>query len=496
MGRNQDWEHEVDRETFFIGGEWVEPAGTGTLPVISPATEEVIATVPDATVADVDRAVSAARDAFDRGPWPRMTPAERADVMAAMSLALQARSEEIARTITEEMGSPISFSIFAQALATTMVLDYYVGLARDYPFEERRAGAISSSLIRREAVGVVGAIVPWNIPLLCAMAKVAPALASGSTVVLKPAPETPLNAYLLAEAAMTAGLPPGVINIVQTGREVGERIVNHPGVDKISFTGSTLAGQRIASLCGQQMKRCTLELGGKSAAIILDDADLSAVIPQLMPAALLNNGEACIAQTRILAPQARYGEVVDALVAGIDAQRVGDPLDPETTIGPLFAQRHRERVERYIATGNEEGAKLVVGGGRPSGFDKGWYVEPTLFADVDNTMTIAQEEIFGPVLAAITYDDVDDAIAIANDSNYGLSGSVWTSDLQAGLDVARRVRTGTFGINGLMSDFGSPAGGFKQSGIGRELGPEGLEAYLELKTIVLPDGFESARSLQ
>jgi betaine-aldehyde dehydrogenase len=337
---------------------------------------------------------------------------------------------------------------------------------------------------------VVGAIVPWNIPLLCAMAKVAPALASGSTVVLKPAPETPLNAYLLAEAAISAGLPPGVLNIVQTGREVGERIVSHPDVDKISFTGSTVAGRRIASICGQEMKRCTLELGGKSAAVILDDADLATVIPQVVPTALLNSGEACVAQTRILASRARYPEVVDALASAIEAQKVGDPFDPATTVGPMFAQRHRDRVERYIAKGNDEGAKLIVGGGRPASLDRGWYVEPTLFADVENSMTIAQEEIFGPVVAAIPYDDVDDAVAIANDSNYGLSGSVWTSDFAAGLDVARRVRTGTYGINGLMPDFGAPAGGFKQSGIGRELGPEGLEAYLELKTIVLPPGAE------
>jgi betaine-aldehyde dehydrogenase len=377
----------MDRDTFFIGGEWVPPAGTGTLPVVSPTTEAVIATVPDAMLADVDRAVAAARQAFDEGPWPRMTPAERADVMAVMSGALQARTDEIAHLITSEMGSPISFSTFGQALATTMLLDYYTALTREFTFEEQRDGAISSSIVRREAVGVVGAIVPWNIPLLCAMAKVAPELAAGCTIVLKPAPETPLSAYLLAEVAIDAGLPPGVLNIVQTGREVGEHIVTHPDVDKIAFTGSSVAGMRVAGLCGQQMKRCTLELGGKSAAIILDDADLSSVIPQLMASALLNNGEACVAQTRILAPRSRYEEVVDALAVAVASQQVGDPFDPSTTIGPLFARRHRERVEGYIAKGNNEGAKLVVGGGRPSGLDTGWYVEPTLFADVDNSTT-------------------------------------------------------------------------------------------------------------
>jgi betaine-aldehyde dehydrogenase len=480
----------VNRDKFFIGGDWVDPAGNDTLAVISPATEEVIAKVPDATTADVDRAVAAAREAFDSGPWPQMAPAERADMMATISGLLQARYEEIAQTISEEMGSPISFSVMGQVFAATMVLDYYTGLAREYAFEERRPGILGPTLVRREPVGVVGAIVPWNVPLFVTMLKLAPALASGSTVVLKPAPETPLNAYLLAEVVKEAGLPAGVLNIVQAGREVGEHIVTHPDVDKISFTGSTVAGKKIAALCGAQLKRCTLELGGKSAAIILDDADLAATIPALMPNALMNNGEACVAQTRILASRERYAEVVDALAAAVAGSKVGEPLDPETAVGPLFASRQRDRVEGYIAKGKEEGARLVVGGGRPAGFDKGWYVEPTLFADVTNNMTIAQEEIFGPVLVAIPYDDVDDAVAIANDSDYGLSGSVWTSDAQSGVDVARRVRTGTYGINGMGMDFSSPFGGFKQSGVGRELGPEGLEAFLESKTIVLPAGFE------
>ncbi len=388
----------MNRDKFFIGGDWVDPAGTDTLAVISPATEEVIAKVPDATTADVDRAVAAAREAFDSGPWPQMSPNERADIMAALSGILQGRYEEIARTISEEMGSPISFSVMGQVFAATMVLDYYTGLAREYAFEERRAGVLGPTLVRREPVGVVGAIVPWNVPLFVTMLKLAPALASGSTVVLKPSPETPLNAYLLAEAVQEAGLPGGVLNIVQAGREVGEHIVTHPDVDKISFTGSTVAGKKIAALCGEQLKRCTLELGGKSAAIILDDADLSTVIPGLMPNALMNNGEACVAQTRILASRARYDEVVEALAEAVSSSKVGEPLDQETAVGPLFASRQRDRVEGYIAKGKEEGARLVTGGGRPAGFDKGWYVEPTLFADVNNQMTIAREEIFGPVL--------------------------------------------------------------------------------------------------
>jgi betaine-aldehyde dehydrogenase len=468
----------MNRDKFFIGGDWVDPAGSDQLAVISPHTEEVIAKVPEATTADVDRAVAAARRANDSGPWPQMSPAERGDVIAAISAGIQARYEEMARTISEEMGSPYSWAVMGQVFAATMVLDFYANLAREYAFEERRPGILGPTLVRREPVGVVGAIVPWNVPLFVTSLKLGPALASGSTVVLKPSPETPLDAYLLAEIAIEAGLPAGVLNIVQADREVSEYLVRHPDTDKISFTGSGVAGRKIGAICGEQLKRCTLELGGKSAG--------------LMPNAIMNNGEACVAQTRILASRSRYDEVVDAVATAAAAMKVGDPLDPETEVGPMFASRHRDRVEGYIAKGREEGARVVTGGGRPVGLDKGWYVEPTIFADVDNKMTIAQEEIFGPVLAVIPYDDVEDALRIANDSNYGLSGSVWTADPQAGVDVARRVRTGTYGVNGMGMDFSSPFGGFKESGLGRELGPEGLAEYLESKTIVLPQGFEPA----
>jgi betaine-aldehyde dehydrogenase len=389
------------------------------------------------------------------------------------------------------MGTPISWSIMGQVFSSTMVLDYYTQLARNYPFEEVRDGVLGNkALVRREPVGVVGAIVPWNVPLFVTMLKLGPALAAGATVVLKPAPETPLDALLLAEALVEAGVPPGVVNIVPTGREVGEHLVTHRGVDKIGFTGSTIAGKRIAALCGAQLKRVTLELGGKSAALILDDADLGEVMPNLLGAALMNNGQACAAQTRILAPRDRYDEVVEALCEAVRGQQVGDPLDPATTIGPLVAARQRDRVEGYIAKGQKEGAKVVVGGGRPSAQATGWYVEPTVFINVDNRMTIAQEEIFGPVLAVIPFDGVDDAVRIANESDYGLSGSVWTRDAAAGVEVAKRVRTGTYTVNGFMIEFSCPFGGFKQSGIGRELGPEGLAAYLEAKSISLPAGYE------
>jgi aldehyde dehydrogenase (NAD+) len=479
-------------DRLWIGGEWEKPSSGATLEVVSPFTEQAVGRVPEAKEADVDKAVAAARRAFDEGPWPRLSASERADVMGKLQGALQSRAGDLASTITAEMGSPITFSHMGQVLAANMVLAYYAKLTREYPFEEVRAGMLGPALVRQEPVGVVAGIVPWNVPLFVTMLKLAPALASGSTIVIKPAPETPLDSYLLAQALEEAGIPKGVVNIVPAGREVGEHLVTHPGIDKVAFTGSTAAGRKIAAACGERLRRVTLELGGKSAAILLDDVNVGAAIPALLPACIMNNGQACVAQTRILAPKSRYKEVVDAFAAAFGALKVGDPMDPTTAIGPLVADRQRERVLGYMDAGKKEGARVVVGGGRPKGFDKGYFVEPTLFADVRNDMKIAREEIFGPVISILPYEGDDQAVRIANDSDYGLSGSVWSGDTERGLGVARRVRTGNYGVNGFGMEFSAPFGGFKSSGVGRELGPEGLRAYLEPKTIHLPAGTEVA----
>jgi aldehyde dehydrogenase (NAD+) len=473
-------------EKLFIGGEWVDPAGSDVIEVISPHTEEVVGRVPEGTTADIDRAVAAARTAFDEGEWPRLAPAERIAAVQRFSDIYAAKMMDLAQVITTEMGSPITFSQLAQTPAPWMMLNSFIQVASGYDWEEERTGVLGSPVIvRSEAVGVVGAIVPWNVPQFVTMSKLAPALLSGCTIVIKPSPETPLDAMLMAEMLEEAGIPKGVVSVIPAGREVGEHLVRHRGVDKIAFTGSTAAGRTIASICGEQLKRVSLELGGKSAAIILDDADLATTMEGLKFASLMNNGQACVAQTRILASRSNYDAVVEALAETVKGMSVGNPDDPTTEIGPLVAERQQERVDKYIALGQEEGARVVVGGnGRPAGIDKGWYVQPTVFADVSNDMRIAQEEIFGPVLAVIPYDDVDDAVRIANDSEFGLAGSVWTADGDAGMDIARRVRTGTYGVNQYSMDFIAPFGGFKASGIGREFGKEGLEHYLELKSIV------------
>jgi betaine-aldehyde dehydrogenase len=475
-------------DKLFIGGRWMAPAGTGVIDVISPHSEEPIGRVPEATEADVDAAVAAARQAFDHGEWPRMTPEERCTVVRRFMDLYASRLGEMAQVITDEMGSPLAWSELAQSPSAWMMLNSFLTIAESYPWEETRTGMLGQQVIvRREPVGVVGTIAPWNVPQFTVMSKLAPALIAGCTIVIKPAPETPLDCFLMAEMIAEADIPEGVVSIVPAGREVGEYLVQHAGVDKIAFTGSTAAGRKIGAICAEQLKRFSLELGGKSAAIILDDADLPAIMPELKSATLMNNGQACILQSRVLVSKRRYAEVVDAVGQMMSELNVGDPNDRATDVGPLVAKRQQERVEKYIALGQEEGARVVVGGnGRPTGQERGWYVQPTLFADVSNDMRIAQEEIFGPVIAMIPYADEEDAIRIANDSEYGLGGSVWSTDAEHALNVARRIRTGTIAVNRYLMDFFAPFGGFKASGIGREFGREGLEEYLEAKTMIPP----------
>jgi aldehyde dehydrogenase (NAD+) len=399
---------------------------------------------------------------------------------------LEARSAEMAQRVSAQNGMPISIATVLEGGFPVVVLRYIAGLLDGASFEEEQPGFLGgTNIVRREPIGVVGAIVPWNYPQTLAAFKYAPALAAGCTIVMKPSPETVLDAFLLAEAVAAAGIPEGVVSIVPGGRELGAYLVEHRDVDKVAFTGSTAAGRRVAEACGRLLRPVTLELGGKSAAIVLDDADLdlAKIGNDLFAATLVNNGQTCYLGTRVLAPRSRYDEVVDTIAAFASSLTVGNALDPATQIGPMASQTHRDRVEGYVAKGNSDGARLVVGGGRPRDLDRGWFVEPTVFADVDNSATIAQEEIFGPVLSVIAYGDVDDAIRIANDSDYGLGGSVWTTDADRGKDVARRVRTGTIGINKYLPDPAAPFGGVKASGIGRELGPNAIGAYQVFKSI-------------
>ncbi|MEV0205164.1 aldehyde dehydrogenase [Streptomyces sp. NPDC050788] len=481
----------VEHGQLFIGGELTDPLGTDVIEVISPHTEEVFGRVPHASKADVDRGVETARRAFDDGPWARMSLDERIEVVTRIKDAIAVRHEEIARTISSENGSPYSWSVLAQALGAMMVWDAAITVARGFTYEETRDGALGKIMVRREPVGVVAAVVPWNVPQFVAAAKLAPALLTGCSVILKPSPESPLDAYILADITREAGLPEGVLSILPADREVSEYLVGHPGVDKVSFTGSVAAGKRVMEVASRHLTRVTLELGGKSAAVVLPDADVESTVAGVVPAAWMNNGQACVAQTRILLPRSRYDEFAEAFAAAAGALVVGDPLDAATQVGPLVARRQQQRNLDYIRIGQEEGAKILTGGGRPPGLDRGWYVEPTLFGDVDNSMRIAREEIFGPVICLLPYGDESEAVKIANDSDYGLSGSVWTADVEHGIDVARRVRTGTYSVNTFSLDMLGPFGGYKNSGLGREFGPEGYGEYLEYKMIHLPAGWEA-----
>jgi aldehyde dehydrogenase (NAD+) len=470
------------RSDIYAGGAWVPSAATASIEVENPATEAVVAAVPDGVPADVDRAVAAAREAF--GGWSNTPHAERASLLGALRDGVRARQPELAAAITAEMGAPTRLALAVHTALPIAVLDSYVNILGSWHADER----IGNSLVTREAAGVVGAITPWNFPLHQAINKIAPALAAGCTVVHKPSEVAPLSAYLFAEIAASAGLPAGVYNLVSgVGATVGEALAGHRDVDVISFTGSTRAGKRVAALASKNVTRVALELGGKSANIILADADVGTVVGMGVANCFFNSGQACNAWTRMLVPRARHDEVVDLAVAAAAKYTVGDPTDPGTRLGPLASRAQRERVRGYISRGLAEGARLVAGGADAAGLpERGYYVAPTVFAGVAPESTIAQEEIFGPVLCVIAYDDEDDAVRIANDTEYGLSGAVWSGDDDHAVAVARRLRTGQVDINGGTFNPLAPFGGFKHSGYGRELGRFGLEEFLQLKSLQLP----------
>ncbi|MER5768615.1 aldehyde dehydrogenase [Streptomyces sp. NPDC001985] len=476
----------VEHRTLFIGGRWTDPAGRDTIEVISPVTEQVVGRVPHAAPADVDRAVAAAREAFDHGPWPRMTLAERIEAVTRVKDGLLARHRELAELVTLQNGCPITVSVRAQALSAVAAFGAALNVAAGLTAEEERPGLTGPLLVRHEPVGVVAAVTPWNVPQLTIAGKLAPALLAGCAVVLKPSPETPLDAYLLAEVCEAAGLPDGVLSVLPADRETGAYLVAHPDIDKVAFTGSVAAGKKIMAAAAENLTRVTLELGGKSAAIILDDADLDAALPHLVMGAFANSGQACVALTRILAPASRYDEIAARLTAAVAALKVGDPSDPATMIGPMATEKQRRRNLDYIRIGREEGATVLTGGGVPDTLPTGWYVEPTLFGDVTNDMRIAREEIFGPVICLLRYETEADAVRIANDSAYGLAGTVWAGTDERGTGIARQIRTGTYSVNCQRFDVAGPFGGYKDSGIGREFGPEGFAAYQETKTIHLP----------
>lgn len=476
------------QDKFFIGGRWVEPSSSATIDVVEPSTEQVYFAVAEAQDADVARAVESARTAFDSGPWPRMTHAERAGYLRAISDAVRERTEDVLQIWPRESGIMLGA---AQAMIGGVpdAYTYYADLAETFRFEEAATPTAGGSfgMISREPVGVVGAIIPWNAPMTLIAYKLAPALLAGCTVVLKASPEAPGAPLIMAEIAEQVGLPEGVLNVLTADREVSETLVRDPRVDKIAFTGSTAAGKRIGAIMAERVGRYTLELGGKSAAVILDDMDLAQAAQAISGAECFISGQVCSSLTRVVVPRRRHDEMLESLAGTFSQVKLGDPFDPNVQMGPLAMSRQRDRVEGYIEIGKQEGATLATGGGRPKDLDRGWFVEPTVFGNVDNSWRIAQEEIFGPVLSVIPAEDERDAVRIANDTVYGLNAAVFTHDADRASAVARELRAGTVGHNNFRTDFGIGFGGFKQSGVGREGGVEGLTHYLENKTIIFED---------
>ena len=478
-------------ESFFIDGQWLKPSGTKQIEVINSGTEELFFRVAEAAEVDINRAVSAARKAFDDGPWPRMTHQERAGYLNAIGAEMAHRAGDAARIWTTESGITHGLST-TTTNAVGGIYAYYAAMAETFPFVEQKtpsSGAGAGFLVR-EPVGVVAAIIPWNGPPLLLAYKCAPALLAGCTLIVKASPEAPGAAYLLAEICEKVGLPPGVINVLTADREVSELLVRHPDVDKVAFTGSTAAGRRIASICGDRVARCTLELGGKSAGVILDDCDVEKVAQAISGFATYLTGQVCASLTRIIVSRPRHAAMVEALSAAFGSVKVGDPFDAATKMGPLATGRQRDRVEGYIAKGKAEGATLATGGGRPRHLERGFFIEPTVFGNVSNDSIIAREEIFGPVISVIPADNEADAIRIANDTIYGLNAAVFTDDIDKAWAAARQLRSGTVGHNRYRTDWTIGFGGFKQSGIGREGGTQGVMSFLESKTVLL-DGVPS-----
>lgn len=471
----------VEHDDIYIGGAWTASHSATRLNAVDPSSESVYATVPDGDAVDVDRAVVAAHAALTS--WSRMRPEDRAAVMRSFADEFELRSERLSGVLTRENGSPVAETSAAGTHAAA-TLRYYAGLHESLRDEERPfPSGTMSSVVRKLPVGVAGLITPWNYPLALVMTKLAPALIAGCSVVIKPAPETPIHVRILIEAAEAAGIPDGVINVVTGGVAAGSALVEHPLVSKIAFTGSTATGRAIGARCGDLLRSSTLELGGKSAAVLLDDADLDLFGKSVVRLSLRNTGQTCYNCTRVLAPASQYDEVVDRIVGAVQSSVVGDPMNLDTVFGPVVSQQHRARVEKYIDIGTAEGAQIVTGGGRPPGRDIGWYLEPTVFRDVTSDMRIAQEEIFGPVLSVLPYDDIADAIRIANDSRYGLAGAVFGVDEDRADRVAREIVTGNIGINFYSSNHAAPFAGRKDSGVGVEFGPEGLASYQVFQSI-------------
>lgn len=475
-------------DRLFIGGQWMAPSGAGSIDVVSPFTAEVVTTVPAPTTADADRAVQAARQAFDTGPWPWMPMSDRIAVVRRFCDEIEARMEDLNLAWTVENGVTVATREAANNVVAKVAWDRALAVAEDVSFSEiREAAGFGPVEIRREPAGVVLAVITYNGPVVLLALKIVPALLAGCPVIVKPAPESQLVARLVADAAEVADFPSGVFSVLAAGNEVSSHLSAHPGVDLVNFTGGTGIGRSVMASCSARIARCILELGGKSAGIVADDVSIDDLLPRLLPGMLAQQGQVCVSTTRILVSRTRHDEVVEALAETLRAQRIGDPRDPETEWGPLAVERARDRAEVFTAQALQEGAKLITGGRRPDDFERGWFFEPTLFAEVDNSMTIAQEEVFGPLYSVIPYSDIDDAVRIANDSKYGLAGAVFTDDQSLALDVARRVRTGIFTINSGGACLTEPYGGMKQSGIGRESGLEGLLEHTEVKTIMLGD---------